>query len=146
MLANLTGMSNFLSYTHHKLKDFGGSAEQVSRAVRSASLQVAESAQRPVIHLDSPKINKEERALEVAAKDGIKEGLIAVITAVESCHSYDVRSNRDVQAALSGAPSEDRVLSRTRSGQVTRKLRLLRAHQGRVMKASKSLHKKQEIT
>jgi hypothetical protein len=95
MLANLTGMSNFLSYTHHKLKDFGGYAEQVSRAVRSASLQVAESAQRPVIHLDSPKINKEERALEVAAKDGIKEGLIAVITAVESCHSYDVRSNKE---------------------------------------------------
>jgi hypothetical protein len=94
MLANLTGMNNFLSYTHHKLKDFGDYAQQVSRQVRSASLEVAESAGRPVVPLDSPRINKEQVALEIAKRDGIKEGLIAVVTAVESCHSYDIRSDR----------------------------------------------------
>jgi hypothetical protein len=94
MLANLTGMNNFLSYTRHKLKDFGDYAQQVSRQVRSASLEAAESAGRRVVHLDSPQVNKEQIALEIAERDGIKEGLIAVITAVESCHSYDVRSDR----------------------------------------------------
>jgi hypothetical protein len=94
MLANLTGMNNFLSYTHHKLKDFGDYAHQVSRQVRSASLEMAESTGRPVVPLDSPRINKEQVALEIAKRDGIKEGLIAVVTAVESCHSYDIRSDR----------------------------------------------------
>jgi len=94
MLANLTGMNNFLSYTHHKLKDFGDYAQQASRQIRSASLEVAESAARRVVHLDNPRANKEQKALEIAEQDGIGEGLIAVLTAVESCHSYDVRSDR----------------------------------------------------
>jgi hypothetical protein len=95
MLANLTGMNNFLSYTRHKLKDFGDYAHQTSREVRSASLSVAESAGRPVVHLDSPRINKEQVALDIARRDGVKQGLIAVVTAVESCNSYNVRSNRE---------------------------------------------------
>jgi hypothetical protein len=36
--------------------------------------------------------------------------------------------NRDVQAALFGSPTDDPAAKRRRSGQVTRKLRLLRAH------------------
>jgi hypothetical protein len=36
--------------------------------------------------------------------------------------------NRDVQAALFGPATDDPVVNRRRSGQVTRKLRLLRAH------------------
>src|SRR6266700_5357749 len=76
MLANLTGMNNFLSYTRHRLKDFGDYAQRVSRQVRAASLAVAESAGRPVIHLESSKINKEQIALQIAQRDGIKQGLI----------------------------------------------------------------------
>jgi hypothetical protein len=47
-----------------------------------------------VIHLDSPTINKEQLALEIAQRDHIREGIIAAVTAVESCRSYDVRSDR----------------------------------------------------
>jgi hypothetical protein len=94
MLANVTGMNSFLSYTRHRLKDFGEYAQQVSRQVRSASLAVAESLDRPVVHLDSPLINKEQIALDIARRDGVGQGLIAVVTAVESCHSYNIRSNR----------------------------------------------------
>jgi hypothetical protein len=49
MLANLTGMNDFLSYTHHKLKDCAEYTKEVSRQVRSASVAVAESAGRPFI-------------------------------------------------------------------------------------------------
>lgn len=94
MLANLTGMNHFLNYTGHRLKDFAAYAEQTSRKIRGASLAVAESAGRPVVHLDSPLLNKERIALEIASKDNVKEGLIAAITAVESCDSYNIRSNR----------------------------------------------------
>jgi hypothetical protein len=94
MLANLTGMNRFLDCTGRLLKDFGDYALRTSRQIRSASLEVAESAGRPVVHLDSPVVGKEQIALDIAKRDGIKEGLIAVVTAVESCHSYDVRSDR----------------------------------------------------
>lgn len=94
MLANVTGMNRFLSYTRHRLKDFKEYAEQSSRQIRNASLAVAESAGRPVVHLDSPRVNKEQVALDIARKDNVREGLIAVVTAVESCNSYNIRSNR----------------------------------------------------
>jgi hypothetical protein len=94
MLANLTGMNDFLSYTHHKLKDFAEYTKEVSRQVRSASVGVAESAGRPLVNLPSPKVNKEQIALEIAQRDGINEGLIAVLASVESCNSYNIRSDR----------------------------------------------------
>ena len=60
MLANVCGMNLFLSYTGHLLKDFGNYALLTSRRVRQQALAVAESAGRPVIHLQSPAVNKEE--------------------------------------------------------------------------------------
>jgi len=94
MLANLTGMTRFLSYRGHLFKDFGKYAQETSRRVREQALAVVERADRPVVHLDSPTANKEQVALEIAGRDGIQEGIIAAVTAVESCHSYDVRSDR----------------------------------------------------
>ena len=94
MLANVCGMNLFLSYTGHLLKEFGKYALLTSRRVRQEALAVAESAGRPVIHLQSPAVNKEQVALRVAAEDGVKEGIIAAITAVESCPGYDERSDR----------------------------------------------------
>jgi hypothetical protein len=94
MLANLTGMSLFLSYRGRLLKDFAGYAQETSRLVRNKALAVVEDAGRPVVHLESSAINKEQTALEIAARDGVKQGIIAALTAVESCHSYDIRSDR----------------------------------------------------
>src|SRR6267378_5735083 len=89
MLANVTGLANFLSYTGHLFKDFGQYALQLSRQVRDASLGAAESAHRPVVHLDSPSVCKEDLAREIAVRDGIQEGLIGVLTAVEPCYSFN---------------------------------------------------------
>lgn len=94
MLANVTGMGRFLSYTGHLLKDFGQYALRLSRQVRAASLAVAESAGRPVVHLDNPSVSKEDLAREIARHDGVTDGLIAVLTAVEPCRSYNIRSDR----------------------------------------------------
>src|SRR5687767_11675777 len=94
MLANVTGMFRFLCYTGRLLKDFGDYAQGLSRRVRADSLAAAESAGRPVVHLDSPSASKEDLARDIAKRDGITEGPIAVVTAVEPCWSYDVRSDR----------------------------------------------------
>ena len=94
MLANLTGLQMFLSYTHHLFKDFGRYALEVSRQVRSASLHVAERAARPVMHLNNPLVCKEDLARCIAQRDHITQGLICVLTAVEPCWSYNVQSER----------------------------------------------------
>jgi hypothetical protein len=93
MLANVTGLFRFLCYRGQLLKHFGDYAQDLSREVRAASLAVAEQADRPVVHLSSPGICKEDQARQIARRDGIERGLIAVLTAVEPCGSYNVRSD-----------------------------------------------------
>jgi hypothetical protein len=94
MLANVRGLESFLSYTGQLFKNFGKYVLERSRQVRAASLAVAESSGRPVEHLMGPSVNKEDRARSIVRRDGVKEGLIGVLTAVEPCWSYDVRSDR----------------------------------------------------
>src|SRR5438105_12665277 len=72
MLANVTGLEHFLSYTGQLLKDFGKYVLEQSRQVRSGSLAVAESALRPVEHQVGPRC-KEDRARAIAKRDGITE-------------------------------------------------------------------------
>lgn len=93
MLANAVGMFRFLCYRGQLLKNFGDYAHDISRQVRAASLAVAEQADRPVVHLNGPSIPKEDQARDIARRDGIEKGLIGVLTAVEPCWSYDIRSD-----------------------------------------------------
>jgi hypothetical protein len=96
MLAHVAGLWKFLSFTGRSyLKDFGAHAEALSRQVRAASLAAAEQTGRPVVHLASPGVCKEEVAREIQARDRVKEGLICVLTAVEPCWSFNIKSNRE---------------------------------------------------
>jgi hypothetical protein len=45
--------------------------------------------------LDSSDIDKEELAREIAAQDGIRQGLIGVLTCVELCRTFDIHRSRD---------------------------------------------------
>jgi hypothetical protein len=93
MLANVVGLFRFLCYRKQRLTGFGDYALTLSRQVRAASLAVAERADRPVVHLSSPAISKEDLARQIARRDGIEQGLIAVLTATEPCWSYNIRSD-----------------------------------------------------
>lgn len=95
MLANVAGLARFLSYSGRLLKDFGAHAEALSRQTRAESLAVAERAGRPVVHLPNPGVCKEDVAREIQDQDGVREGLICVLTAVEPCWSFNVRSRQD---------------------------------------------------
>jgi len=97
MLANVPGLWRFLRYTGRVLlKDFGKHAEELSQATRSQSLAVAEAQGRPVVHLQSPNVCKEEVAREIQKRDGVREGLICVLTAVEPCWTFNIKSNKAV--------------------------------------------------
>lgn len=95
MLANVAGLRRFLSFTGRYLfKDFGKHAQELSGQVRSQSLAAAAAAGRPVVHLADPYVCKEDKAREIQARDRVKEGLICVLTAVEPCWSYDLKSRQ----------------------------------------------------
>ena len=94
MLAHVSGLDRFMGYKPKLLKEFGAYAEEVSRRTREASLAVAEASGRPVVHLSRPGVPKEEVARRIQGRDGIKEGLISVLTAVKPCGSYNIRSNK----------------------------------------------------
>ena len=93
MLANAVGLFRFLCYRGQKLKSFGDYSHALSQQVRAASLLTAEQAGRRVMHLNGPSICKEDQARQIAKEDGIREGLVAVLTAVEPCWSYNIQSD-----------------------------------------------------
>jgi hypothetical protein len=96
MLANVPGLWRFLRSTGRVLlKDFGRHAEELSGQVRKESLAAAEAAGRTVKHLSSPNVCKEDVAREIQKRDGIKEGLICVLTATEPCWSFNIKSNHE---------------------------------------------------
>jgi hypothetical protein len=90
MLAHVGGFASFLRIIGTKLKDFKNYVLDTTKKVCESSEQVAAVAGRPVVFLKSPKICKEDLAREIAARDGINEGLICVLRCTEPCVSYDV--------------------------------------------------------
>lgn len=94
-LANLRGMESFLRKTSTLYKDFTNWGKGLTEQIRSATLKLAAETGRPVQHLQSSRISKEKVALEIAARDGVTEGLICVLSAVEPCQTFEVGPNRE---------------------------------------------------
>ena len=94
-LANRDGMRSYLNAAHVLLKDFKDYAIGVTERIRAASYKVAEAVDRPLMYLNSTAINKERTAREIAARDGVQEGLICVLTCIEPCYSYRIGRNRE---------------------------------------------------
>lgn len=55
-----------------------------------------EEAGRPLQYLASSSLSKEDVAREIAERDGITQGLVCVLTAVEPCQTFTVGPNREV--------------------------------------------------
>ena len=89
-----TGLSRFLSCSGKMFKGFKEFALSSSEMLREAALRVAIEAGRPIHYLPNPHVSKEHVARICAAEDGIKEGLICAIKAVEPCYSFVLRKDR----------------------------------------------------
>ena len=94
LLANAAGLGCLLSYLGVLLKDFKEYAQSASEQVKAASLASALSAGRPVRYLSDPSIRKEQVARQIVKQDGIGQGLICVLSAVEPCWSFHIHRNR----------------------------------------------------
>ena len=90
MLAHRTGMNAYLWRVQVLLKDFASHAEALTRQLRGASEELAKRTTRPIRYQASGATNKEKIAREIARVDGIEQGLICILTAVEPCLSYEI--------------------------------------------------------
>jgi hypothetical protein len=93
-LTKPSGMMHFLWKQQVLLKDFVGFAKETTARLRTALEAAALEQQRPVEYLASSRLSKEQRAQQIAARDGIREGLVAVFKCVEPCLVYRVAGDR----------------------------------------------------
>jgi hypothetical protein len=84
------------SYCHQQrvlFKDFPEHAEQLTRSFRQQTFQ--QLAGVPLLHRNSPDVDKEAVAVDLAQRHGRHQGRIAVLTGQESARAYRLRRNPD---------------------------------------------------
>ena len=96
-LSHVNGMDTYLAMNKVLRKDFGRHVQQVSERLKQASLAEAVKRGRPVKYLTSPQADKEALARKIATQDGVRQGLIGVLTSVELCRSFEVYRNRETK-------------------------------------------------
>lgn len=84
------------------LKDFGTYVHARTQELKAHVKEMAESAGRPYIYLGQAHTKargngKEDMARGIAERDGVREGLICVLGAVENCRSFDVFKNKETK-------------------------------------------------
>ena len=84
----------YLQRSRVLIKDFGAFAEKLTQRVRRTAYESFQRTGRPVEYLRSAAISKEDLAREIARRDGITEGRVALFSALEPCLSYLVRGQR----------------------------------------------------
>jgi hypothetical protein len=92
-ITHVKGLEIFLYSQHVLMKDFGSYVLRLSERLVEHAKQLASKAGRPYVYLPSSKDSKEELALQIAERDGVKQGLIAVFACVEPCQSFDLRKD-----------------------------------------------------
>lgn len=78
-------------------KDFKRFATALTGRVRGAAEKLAKRHQRPMIYLSSSRTRKEDVARQIQQRDKVGQGLIAVLSCVEPCHTWFLRGNRETR-------------------------------------------------
>lgn len=94
-ISYVDGMRAFLSRAGVLLKDFGKFANDATECLKLAALAMPRHLRRPIRYLESPSVRKDLLARQIAEQDGIDDGLVCVLTAVEPCWSFDIRRDRE---------------------------------------------------
>ena len=96
------GVRVFLWEQGVPLTEFGAWAERATGIICEHAQRMAEQAGRPYVYLENNTTrdsgqSKEDLARQIAERDGISEGLICVLRALEPSLSFKLRRNRQTQ-------------------------------------------------
>jgi hypothetical protein len=94
-IVTAAGMKGLLCHQRILLKEFGGWAQTMSQQLKEVSCQAAKDQDRPMVYVPSAKTDKDQLARQIAAKDGVSQGLVAILTSVEPCMGFDIERNKE---------------------------------------------------
>ena len=83
------GMQEYLWQNKILFKNFGEHVKSVSERVKNAFLKPFQEQKRPFEFIRSPKVDKDERARQIAAKDKIDSGLICAFSTLEMSPTFE---------------------------------------------------------
>jgi hypothetical protein len=92
-----TAMENFLLRVGVPFTQFAGYVRGITKRIRAAGANWAQAANRPCLYVQRAAVSKEEMAREIAKRDGITKGPVALLSAVEPCRKWQVRGNRETK-------------------------------------------------
>ena len=69
-------------------------ASTLTGRVRQEAEKLAQAEKRPMVYVASSRTDKEKLVSEIQERDGVKLGLIAILSCVEPCHTWFLRGNR----------------------------------------------------
>src|SRR2546425_4534628 len=87
----------YLSKAKVLFKDFKNFATGLTAKVCQDAQQLAQSAGRPYLYLNSSAISKEQKIKDIVRRDHIRKGLIAVLGCVEPCRTYRAKGNHQTK-------------------------------------------------
>jgi hypothetical protein len=93
LLNNARGVDSYLYQQHIRYKDMPRHFESLTQTLRSQTELLAEQEGVPLRHLNSPEIDKEALALDLAHRQQRTSGRVALFSCVELCSTYRLRKN-----------------------------------------------------
>jgi hypothetical protein len=94
LLNHAGGVESYLWQQRILFKDFPAHAKELTTRLRRGTVDLAAQQDVPLCYLDSPKVDKEAKALELAQKQPGRLGRIAVLACLESGYTYQLRKNK----------------------------------------------------
>jgi hypothetical protein len=93
LLCNVNGVNSYLYQHDLLLKEYAKHTEHLTQTLVRGTQALAKAEGSLVHYLNSPNIDKEATALEIARQRGLTTGRIAILSCVESCRTFRVRQN-----------------------------------------------------
>src|SRR5271169_5944782 len=91
LLNDERGLDSYLYRQKIRYTDFPDHAESLTKTLCKQTEKLAQEEGVPLEHLNSPTIDKETRALELAQSSQRSSGRVALLTCVEACLTYRLR-------------------------------------------------------
>jgi len=94
LLNNAQGVNSYLFRQDLLIKEFTDHAQGLTNDLVEGTEAMARADCDKVHYLNSPNIDKQAAALEIAQKRGLTSGRIAILSCLESCRTFRVRKSR----------------------------------------------------
>ena len=100
------GMQAFFGLNRIRREDFKPFVAQVTKQVLEASLVSEAKKLQRYRYLNSSGIDKDKTARQIAAEQGVQEGLVCVLQCVEPCWTFDMVKDRRGTPIIRGEPGK----------------------------------------